>query len=58
MRTDRAFNNISRRFTLYLSGTPFKAITSGEFDERQIFNWSYADEQEAKADWDADNHNP
>ena len=58
MRTDRAFNNISRRFTLYLSGTPFKAIASGEFGDRQIFNWSYADEQEAKADWDADNHNP
>lgn len=58
MRTDRAFNNISRRFTLYLSGTPFKAIASGEFDDRQIFNWSYADEQEAKECWDDDSHNP
>ena len=58
MRTDRAFNNIQRRFTLYLSGTPFKAIASGEFDDRQIFNWSYADEQEAKEGWASDSHNP
>ena len=58
MRADRAFNNIQRRFTLYLSGTPFKAIASGEFDDHQIFNWSYTDEQEAKANWAGDNHNP
>ncbi|MBQ6208660.1 MAG: DEAD/DEAH box helicase family protein [Prevotella sp.] len=58
MRTDRAFNNIQRQFTLYLSGTPFKAIASGEFGDRQIFNWSYADEQEAKENWESDNHNP
>lgn len=58
MRTDRAFNNIQRKFTLYLSGTPFKAIASGEFDDRQIFNWSYTDEQEAKTNWAGDSHNP
>ncbi len=58
MRTDRAFNSIRRRFTLYLSGTPFKAIASGEFADRQIFNWSYADEQEAKETWAGDGHNP
>ena len=58
MRTDRAFNNIQRRFTLHLSGTPFKAIASGEFGDNQIYNWSYADEQEAKAGWTSDNHNP
>ena len=58
MRTDRAFNNIQRKFTLYLSGTPFKALASGEFDDRQIFNWSYTDEQEAKANWAGDSHNP
>lgn len=58
MRTDRAFNNIRRKFTLYLSGTPFKAIASGEFSDRQIFNWSYADEQEAKENWACDEHNP
>ena len=26
---------------LYLSGTPFRAIESGEFIEEQIFNWTY-----------------
>ena len=36
---------------LYLSGTPFRAITSGEFIEEQIFNWSYSDEQRSKQDW-------
>lgn len=34
---------------LYLSGTPFRAIASGEFIEEQIFNWTYSDEQRAKA---------
>lgn len=36
---------------LYLSGTPFRALTSGEFIEDQIFNWTYSDEQQAKHDW-------
>jgi len=36
---------------LYLSGTPFRAIESGEFIEEQIFNWTYSDEQRAKRDW-------
>ncbi|WP_301098283.1 GIY-YIG nuclease family protein [Otariodibacter sp.] len=36
---------------LYLSGTPFKAIQSGEFIEEQIFNWTYSDEQQAKLNW-------
>ena len=58
IRTDRAFSNIQRRFTLYLSGTPFKAIASGEFGDHEIFNWSYTDEQEAKANWIGDDHNP
>lgn len=58
MRTDRAFTNIQRKCTLYLSGTPFKAIASGEFGKQQIFNWTYADEQDAKEKWDGDNHNP
>ena len=30
---------------LYLSGTPFRAISSGEFIEEQIYNWTYSDEQ-------------
>src|SRR5690606_17420017 len=37
---------------LYLSGTPFRAISSGEFIEEQIFNWTYSDEQRAKENWD------
>ncbi len=36
---------------LYLSGTPFRAIESGEFIEEQIFNWTYSDEQRAKEEW-------
>ena len=44
---------------LYLSGTPFRAINSGEFIEEQIYNWTYSDEQRAKAEWnDADGDNP
>ncbi len=41
---------------LYLSGTPFRAIASGEFIEEQIFNWTYSDEQAAKADWQGENN--
>lgn len=41
---------------LYLSGTPFRAIESGEFIEEQIFNWTYSDEQEAKENWKGDNN--
>jgi hypothetical protein len=40
---------------LYLSGTPFKALATGEFIEEQIFNWTYTDEQRAKADYAAKN---
>ena len=36
---------------LYLSGTPFRAIGSGEFIEEQIYNWTYSDEQRAKEAW-------
>jgi hypothetical protein len=36
---------------LYLSGTPFRAIASGEFIEEQIYNWTYSDEQKAKNNW-------
>jgi hypothetical protein len=41
---------------LYLSGTPFRAITSGEFIEEQIFNWTYSDEQRAKENWKGKNN--
>ena len=43
------FLPITTRAYLYLSGTPFKALATGEFIEEQIFNWTYTDEQRAKA---------
>ena len=42
---------ITTNFYLYLSGTPFRAISTGEFIEEQIFNWTYTDEQNAKKNW-------
>ena len=42
---------ISTQYYLFLSGTPFRAINNGEFIEEQIFNWTYSDEQRAKAEW-------
>ncbi len=51
-RTDIAFDQIKRKFTLHLSGTPFKALANSKFEDRAIFNWTYADEQKKKAEWD------
>lgn len=45
---------ITTKHYLYLSGTPFRAINSGEFIEDQIFNWTYSDEQKAKELWKGD----
>lgn len=56
-KTDRAFRNIKRKHTLYLSGTPFKALADGRFSQEQIYNWSYVDEQRAKRDFDEDTFN-
>lgn len=50
-KTDFAFEKIKRKFTLYLSGTPFKALAKGDFSTDEIYNWTYADEQAAKAKW-------
>ena len=47
---------ITTEHFLYLSGTPFRAITSGEFIEEQIFNWTYSDEQRAKEAWKGPNN--
>lgn len=52
-KTDIAFDKIKRKYTLHLSGTPFKALANEKFPESAIFNWTYADEQEAKRNWDA-----
>lgn len=50
-KTDKAFDKIKRKYTLHLTGTPFKALAMGKFGEDQIYNWSYADEQQSKRDW-------
>jgi len=47
---------ITTNHYLYLSGTPFRAISSGEFIEEQIFNWTYSDEQRAKDNWQGENN--
>ncbi len=41
---------VAKRY-LYLSGTPFRALNSGEFIEEQVYSWTYSDEQRAKAEW-------
>jgi hypothetical protein len=51
-KTDVAFDHIKRKFTLHLSGTPFKALANDKFPDDAIFNWTYADEQKAKETWD------
>lgn len=61
--TDNSGNNIDEtwlpittKYYLYLSGTPFRALNSGEFIEEQIFSWTYSDEQKAKEEWHGDNN--
>jgi hypothetical protein len=46
--SETEFLPITTKAYLYLSGTPFKALATGEFIEEQIFNWTYTDEQHAK----------
>lgn len=53
-KTDTAFDRIQRKFTLHLSGTPFKALANDKFQDGAIFNWTYADEQKAKRDWQSE----
>ena len=58
-KTDVAFHQIKRNHTLHLSGTPFKALANDKFPSDAIYNWTYADEQKAKAGWnDAERNNP
>lgn len=47
---EKAQSSFNAKSFLYLSGTPFKALATGEFGE-QVFNWTYTDEQRAKAEW-------
>src|SRR5205085_6154293 len=45
------FLPITTKAYLYLSGTPFRALATGEFIEEQIFNWTYTDEQRTKEEF-------
>jgi hypothetical protein len=49
------FLPITSKAYLYLSGTPFRALATGEFIEEQIFNWTYTDEQRSKEEFSAKN---
>ncbi len=53
---NESFLQIDTQYYLFLSGTPFRAINSGEFIEEQIFNWTYSDEQYEKEHWDESHH--
>lgn len=50
-QNETEFLPITTRGYLYLSGTPFRALATGEFIEEQIFNWTYTDEQRAKEEF-------
>ncbi len=53
---NETFLPITTSYYLFLSGTPFRAINSGEFIEDQIYNWTYSDEQKAKENWKGSNN--
>lgn len=53
---NESFLPITTQYYLFLSGTPFRALNSGEFIEEQIFNWTYSDEQRAKANYRGENN--
>lgn len=62
-KNEEAYNAINESFLpitsdyyLFLSGTPFRAINTGEFIEDQIFSWTYADEQNEKNNWKGPNN--
>ncbi len=57
-KTDVAFDQIKRKFTLHLSGTPFKALANNKFPQDAIFNWTYTDEQSKKISFGDDENNP
>ncbi len=52
---DESFLPIHTNHYLFLSGTPFRALNSGEFIEEQIYSWTYSDEQSRKENWDIGN---
>jgi hypothetical protein len=58
LEAETDFLPITSRAFLYLSGTPFRQIKTAEFVDDEIFNWTYTDEQRAKADWAGEGRNP
>lgn len=54
LKKDKTVKNVIEKFgittkqTICLSGTPFKALARGEFDEENTFTYSYFDEQRNK----------
>lgn len=53
---NETFLPITTDYYLYLSGTPFRSLNTGEFTEDQIYSWTYSDEQHAKELWQGDNN--
>lgn len=49
-KTSAVLANLKTTFTLYLSGTPFRALADQDFSADQIFNWTYLDEQKSYSD--------
>ncbi len=49
-KTSAVLNSLNADFTLYLSGTPFRALADQDFSADQIFNWTYLDEQKTYQD--------
>ncbi|STZ01543.1 Eco57I restriction-modification methylase [Moraxella lacunata] len=59
LKAEVAMKNITCNYVLHLSGTPFKALSDGKFSQDEIYNWTYANEQNAKLNWtDDEDNNP
>ena len=50
-KAELALGKIRRKFTIHMSGTPFKQLATSRYPEKAIYNWTYADEQQAKREW-------
>lgn len=55
---NETFLPITTSYYLFLSGTPFRALSCGEFGENQIFSWTYSDEQREKEEHRSDPESP
>ena len=47
-RASHTLDSISYDRILWVSGTPLKALMSGEFLDEEVYTWSYADEQKKR----------